>query len=115
MVELFKEKESDIQNAILDYLQYRKNCGKDYVFWRQNNTAIFDPGIGGGFRRMPKYGRKGTPDIFLMVLGKVIFLEVKTKIGELSKEQKELKNDCFRLKIDYYVVRGIDDVKNLGL
>ena len=105
----FTERESEILRAICDYLAY-----KQHFFWRQNNTAIFDPGQGGGFRRMPKYGRKGTPDIFLLLPKRVIFLEVKSGQGYLSKEQEELQNMCKQLDIEYYVVKSLDDVQKLG-
>jgi len=107
---MLKETETQIQKSICDYLAY-----KGYFFWRQNNTPIFDPGKNGGFRSMPKYARKGTPDIFILVPGKVIFMEVKSSTGVLSAEQKELQSVCGNFEIQYCVVRSIDDVQKLGL
>lgn len=109
-IKMLKETETQIQKSICDYLAY-----KGYFFWRQNNIPIFDPGKNGGFRAMPKYARKGTPDIFILIPGRVIFMEVKSSEGALSKEQKELQLRCKELEIQYCVVRSIDDVQKLGL
>jgi hypothetical protein len=56
-----KEKESDIQRAICDYLACRK-----VFFWRQNTAPTFDRATQ-SYRAMPKampkYAMRGVPDI----------------------------------------------------
>ena len=109
---MLKEKETQIQTAICDYLAY-----KNYFFWRQNNVAPVQVMRDGSLamRRMPKYARKGTPDVIVLVPGKVIFLEIKSSTGVLSLEQKELQSVCEKFQIEYYVVRSLDDVIKIGL
>ena len=105
-----KISESQIQSTICNYLAY-----KGYFFWRQNNVATIQiDSYGTRMRRMPKYARKGTPDIFILLPGKVIFMEVKSSIGQLSQEQKELQKKCEEFQIQYCVVRSLEDVQKLG-
>lgn len=107
---MLKQKESEIQKAICDYLAY-----KNYFFWRSNNIPVFDPGKNGGFRAMPKYSMKGIPDIIIVKNGTVIFLEVKTPVGVMSDSQLEFQKKCILEKVNYHVVKSIDDVMLIGL
>lgn len=43
--------------------------------------------------------------------GRLFFLEVKTKSGKLSKEQKEFRDFCDMACVPYVVVRSIDDAR----
>lgn len=100
-----KEKESDIVKAICDYLEMKRH------FWWRNNTGAFKTEK--GFYR---FGAKGSPDIFVLTDGGVLIsLEVKTKTGKLSPDQKLWQERCEEISAEYYVVRNIDDVINLGL
>jgi len=106
--------EKDIQAALCDYLFDKKK----YYGWRQNNTPIVQKEAGGGFRfrRMPKYAKKGVPDIFLMLRnGRMIFIEVKTASGSLSPDQMLFQNQCLRLGFEYLVARSLDDILEYGL
>ena len=106
--------EKDIQSAICEYLFDMKK----YYGWRQNNTPVVQKEAGGGFRfrRMPKYAKKGVPDIFLMLRnGRMIFIEVKTASGSLSEHQIEFQKECKRLGFEYLVARSLDDVLEYGL
>lgn len=109
---MLKEKESDIQNTICEYLEMRRRC-----FWRQNNIPAFDRKEGGGFsmRRLPKYTPKGLPDINVIAGGQYIGLEVKTSIGKQSKEQKEFELLVKSHGGRYHVVRSVEDVQAIGL
>lgn len=105
---LKKEKETDIQRTICDYLALKK-----YFFWRQNTVPIF---ADGKFRSMPKYSMSGVPDIILIKKGGVVcFLEVKRKTGKLSPSQVEFFKKCTLVGADYNVVKSLDDVLALGL
>jgi hypothetical protein len=74
-----KERESDIQTSIYDYLAYRK-----VFFWRQNTAPTVNKSDDGwSFRRLPKYARRGVPDIIVVQRGRFIGLEVK-QAGLLS-------------------------------
>lgn len=101
-----KEKESDIQKAICEYLNAR-----GYFFWRNNTVPVFD---GKFYRPMPKYSINGQPDIILIVDGKFIGLEVKTTKTKQSESQIFFEERCLRAKARYHVVRSIDDVIKLG-
>lgn len=101
--------ESDILRSICDYLALRK-----HFFWRTNNVPVYMPDRK-AFRAMPKYGMKGVPDIIVIKDGFFVGLEVKQKGKYQSKEQKEFERNCKEAGAEYYVVRDIYEVKELGL
>lgn len=78
-----KEVEKDIENAILEALQLVKDC----YAWKNQSVGIYDP-TKKSFRRRSKYQIKGVSDILGIYKGKMLCLEVKTKTGRLSPEQK---------------------------
>ena len=103
------ETENDIQNAICEYLEIR-----GYFFWRQNTPQVYDTQKG-VFRRVPKYGLKGIPDIIVITDGLFWGLEVKKKDTYQSPEQKEFQQLLeTKGKGKYNVVRSIQDVQDLG-
>lgn len=105
-----KEKETDILRAVCDYLQMRKSKG--YLFWRANNIGMYD---GKDYRPLPKYSMLGVPDINLIYNGQYIGLEVKTKVGTQSDNQKEFERRCREAGAEYYIIRSVNDVIDLGL
>jgi hypothetical protein len=103
-------KETDAQRAICDYLALKR-----HFFWRNNNTPIFDAGKM-VFRAMPKYTMKGIPDIIVIdKTGHFIGLEVKGPKAKLSEDQEAFRERCKANGAEYYLVRSIDDVKEIGL
>jgi hypothetical protein len=104
-----KSKEREIQAAICEYLTL-----KGYLFSRTNNAPIYDTARK-TFRKLPKYARKGWPDICLITNGKFYGIEVKTDVGRLSPEQKEFGSEIIRNGGMYVVARSIDDVQRAGL
>lgn len=118
MVEKLKLKsqeplESEIQNAICEYLQY-----KNYFFWRQNNTPIAQLGKNGRyfFRAMSRFAMKGVPDIIVLTDGGyAVFLEVKRPSGKLSPDQIIFRDKCKDVGCEYYTVKSVDDLLNIGL
>ena len=101
------EKETDIQRAICDYLSLKK-----HFFWRQNTVPVFDKGF---YRPMPKYSMNGLPDIIVIKDGFFIGLEVKRPKTKQSESQLLFEELCHKAGGEYYVVRSIDDVKEIGL
>lgn len=101
--------ESQIQCSICEYLERKRR-----FFSRVNNIPVFDPKRK-TFRALPKYTRKGFPDIIVFHNGDTICLEVKAPKGMLSQDQKLFKADCEKHRIEYYVVRSIEDVIEIGL
>lgn len=107
-----KESEGDIQNSICEYLSIRGRC-----FFRVNNIPAFNRQEGGGFtmRRLPKYTPRGLPDIIVVAGGLFFALEVKSKVGRQSPEQKEFEAQVKKHGGKYFVVRSIEDVQAIGL
>ncbi len=102
-----KVKETEIQSAICDYLALKK-----HFFWRQNSSGSFQ---NGKFVKLPKYSMSGLPDIIVIKDGFFIGLEVKKQNTKQNKNQKEFEKGLKNAGGEYYVVRNIDDVKNIGL
>ena len=98
-----------MQAAICDYLAL-----KGHFFSRTNNAPIFDTGRK-AFRSLPKYTRKGWPDICLIKEGVFYGIEVKTDVGKLSPEQRELGAEIIANGGQYIIARSIDDVQAAGL
>jgi hypothetical protein len=101
--------EADVQRAICDYLAL-----KGYLFSRTNNAPVYDK-TRGAYRALPKYTRRGRPDICLIKAGKFYGIEVKTEVGRLSPEQKKLGAEIIANGGHYIIVRSIDDVQLAGL
>lgn len=103
-----KSNENQVLQAIGDYLTRKK-----YFFFRVNQIPVYEP-TRKVFRAMPKYSKKGVPDLILIKDGWFIGLEVKDK-GKQSKDQKEFETGCKKAGAEYYLVRSIDDLKEIGL
>ena len=104
--------ESQILNSICEYLELKGHC-----FWRSNNVPMFTH-VGGGkvvMRSMPKYTPKGLPDITLVKNGNYYRLEVKRSNTHQSPDQKEIEIWIKQNGGYYEVVRGIDDIRKIGL
>ena len=102
-------KESQIQSIIIDYLIYLEGQGKLF-FQRTNNTPIYQENR---YRRLAKGQKKGFPDIILCYRGTFIGLEVKTETGKQSKEQKWNQRKIIDNGGHYFIVRSLDDVKEI--
>lgn len=101
---LLKETEKDIENAILEALQYIKGCKA----WKNQSVGIYDP-TRKSFRRRSKYQIKGVSDILGIYKGKMICLEVKTKKGRLSPEQKQFLEEMQKLGAFTACVRSVPE------
>ena len=105
-------KESVIQKSIMDYLAlYQQN--NDIYFFRSGAGAIKTV-MGGYF----KTGKKGCPDIVVCVpdwhgIGLFLGLEVKTKTGRQSENQKAAEKQIIKAGGQYHIVRSISDVKKV--
>ena len=99
-----KERETDIQAAICEYLTLKK-----VFFWRSNNVAIFSEGR---FRAMPKFSRYGIPDIIAIMppLGRFWGIEVKRPGGKLSDAQREFSVAIQGVGGFYTVATSVDDI-----
>lgn len=95
-------REKIIQKKILSWCENRQREGKLFYF-RSGAGNIRIPesqytskrtGIVTTHRaRMFKTGKKGLPDIFIMLKGNVIFAEVKDEAGVVSEDQKKMHKE----------------------
>jgi hypothetical protein len=69
----------------------------------------------GAFRALPKYTRRGWPDIRLIKSGVFYGIEVKAEKGRLSPEQERLGQQISSNGAKYIVARGIGDLREAGL
>ena len=97
--------EKQIENAILDYLSYLPG-----VYWRNNSVGIYDSAKK-VYRKPSKYHRNGTSDILGCYFGKLVAIEVKTKKGRLSSNQKAFLEDINKNGGIGFVARSVDDVR----
>ena len=95
-------RESDIQAAILIYVT---SLPGSYGF-RMNTGAVKDGD------RFIRYGVKGQPDIFLILKGRFVGIECKTKTGRQSNDQKNWQRNCERAGGIYILARSVDDVRD---
>lgn len=105
--------ESKIQGEICKYLEK-----KNYFFWRSNNAPVFDKKLNSGYgayRTQGRYSHVGLADICLLHEGNFIALEVKSKKGRASADQKLFETRCKSNGGEYYIVRSVEDIKSIGL
>ena len=94
-------KESDIQALILIYVTSLPGA----FGFRMNTGAVRDGD------RFIRYGLKGQPDIFLILKGRFIGIEVKTRTGRQSEAQMQWQRNCERAGGLYILARSVDDVE----
>lgn len=97
--------EGELVKAVCQYLKLKK-----HFHWRNNTGAMKSPH--GGFYR---FGTPGSPDIIVIMNGDFIGLEVKTKSGRQSPDQKEFERAVKDAGGEYYVIRSVDDLIEVGL
>jgi hypothetical protein len=109
-MQLIRTPEREIQNTVCDYLARKK-----HFFWRQNSVGVYDPKKK-TFRKKPKYALNGVPDVIVLTEGGyAVFLEIKATRGVLSEDQKKFQARCEDIGCEYYIIRKLDDVINIGL
>jgi hypothetical protein len=92
-------RESEIQKQCLDYLK-----ALNVFHWRSNNIAV---------KGRVFHGLLGVPDIIVLHNGYFIGLEIKTKEGKQTKEQRDFERNCTINGGFYFVIRSIDDLISL--
>lgn len=97
--------EKEIQASILDYLKYRKG-----FFWRNNSGAFV--GERHGKKRFFRFGLKGSADIIGLVPpdGKFIAIEVKSKNGNQSPDQRLFQEQIEQNGGIFVLARSVQDV-----
>lgn len=106
--------EGEVQKAILDYLAIRERQDK-LTYWRSNNIPPSSFNNGKKFYyKTSVHAKGGIPDIIVVKDGLFIGLEVKDK-SKQSESQIEFEKCIKKNGGQYYIVRSIDDVINIGL
>lgn len=108
-----KLKEKDIEKMVLDFFSY-----KGLFVWKNPSAGFFDPQRRTFRRHTSPYAINGTPDIFLVKRKRdggslVVAVEVKSKDGRLSDSQKQFKERYESYGGLYFLVRSLDDAKNV--
>lgn len=100
-----KQKESIIQDQIINYLKIRRL----YV-WQNKTQGTYDP-VKKIFRTPGKYHLNGVADILgILPDGKFLAIEVKTKTGRLSEHQRQFLENIKRMNGIAFVARSLEDV-----
>ena len=101
-----KHAEADFQIALVQML--RENGIPVFAVRNERNEGMADA------MRSERMGRaKGAPDLIAGKDGKSYWLELKTKTGKQSMEQKCFEDLAPSFGAKYIVVRSFDDVKEL--
>jgi len=100
-----------IQHAILDYLAKLEMQGK-LMFWRQNNTGVWDARAGCYRKPSGPGARLGVPDIMVILPphGQLMGIECKAPKGVQSGPQSGFQRQCEKLGAAYCLAKSIDDV-----
>ena len=61
--------------------------------------------------RFVTFGIPGQPDIFAIIRGRFVGIEVKTATGRQSKDQQNWQRNCERAGGLYILARSVDDVR----
>lgn len=95
--------EHEVQSQILQYLTI-----KGIFCWRSNTGAMRS--IYKGKARFMRFGVVGSPDIFAVVNGNIVGIEVKGPRGKLSAAQDEFGSRLIAAGGSYIVAFSLEDV-----
>lgn len=100
-----KLSEHDIQSQILDWLK-----AKHIFHWRAN-TGSSGPMFHNGKRRFVRFGPKGCPDIFAVIGGRLIGIEVKVPGNEQSEHQRWFEAELVNAGGIYFIANSLKDAE----
>lgn len=102
------KQEDALQIALVQY--FNLAYGNDYIIQMNYNNA-FNGRQGAKAKKMGR--KKGFPDIQILDMrsNRVLFLEIKTENGVLSKEQKQLHFQMIKAGYNVKVGFGFDECK----
>jgi len=106
-------KEDTIKKIILNYLIAREIEKKDIYHFRSGAGAVKINDPNNTKQRFFRTGRPGCPDITLCYKGAFIGIEVKTETGIQSQSQKEAEIQIVNAWGKYYLVRSLEEVKEI--
>ena len=97
----YRTKESALADECLEYIKYLSEGGAPIYLEHRSGS--------GGFNY-----KKGVPDIFLVINGKHIEIELKAPNGKLSTMQEKFKWRCETIwKIPHFVPRTFEEFKEV--
>jgi Holliday junction resolvase len=99
--------ENQIEELILQYL-----TKLGWFAWKNPTSGYFDKSRGVMRRHTSRFAITGASDIIAIKNGVVIFLEVKTKMGRQTSNQKEFQKRLELRKGNYAIVRSVEDTQN---
>jgi hypothetical protein len=118
---LMKHEEHNIQSQIVEYLEWKnifffavpngeKRETKNFYSKKIGNFIKYSP----AGKRLKQEGVKaGVPDLCILLSnGKLLFIEVKTKIGKQNSNQKEFEKKVKDLGFTYLIWRDVADAEN---
>lgn len=106
--------EASLQKAILDLLAIKEKQGK-LMYWRSNN--IPPSGVKNGkqfYYKTSVHAKAGIPDIMVVKDGFFIGLEIKDKAKQ-SEGQKKFEKLLKQNGAEYYIIKSVDQLKEIGL
>lgn len=108
--------ETQIVRDILIAVNTYRNCGLEA--YRMNNTGVFDVKLG-CFRKTGQFHPHGLPDIMIVSVKGVLWIEVKTETGKQSPDQVRWQEMCHRYGQPYKICRNkynaLDLLREVGL
>lgn len=99
-----KRPEAALQKAVIQHLMLTGVRGM--IYFSVPNEGKRSDELGAELRRMGM--RSGVADLCLVIAGRAHFLEIKSRDGKQSQEQKLFQADCEEAGIPYAIVYGID-------
>lgn len=103
------ESEAEIQSQIVQYLIIQEQIG-ELFFWRSNSFSG-EIQRKNGTKGYIKSNKKGLPDISsILKSGKYMGIEIKSKKGTMSKEQKEVAEKLNKLNAIYICVSSLSEL-----
>lgn len=109
-ISINKVSEQQIQKSICEYLFTLKNC----MIWKNNSVGVYDPTRKIFRKSRGPFVRNGVADILGIYHGLPLAIEVKSKTGKVSKDQREFLEEFDRNGGIAIIARSIEDVR-IGL
>jgi hypothetical protein len=95
--------EQEIKRQVTDWLTQKR------YFWWPNNTGAFKASYGGK-PRFVRFGKPGSPDLFVMRKGITFGLELKSEKGFQSQVQKQFEVEFTEAGGKYLLCYSLQDV-----
>lgn len=100
--------EKVIEEQCLTWSSYQKNHFAFKVKDQVDNSRFFRPAY------IKKFSINGVSDIIvLMKNGDTLFIEIKSREGQQTKDQKYFQKICEEMGQNYHIVRSLDEYRYL--